>query len=47
MNYNKYLIKKEKTDLLSSLKQVNKKLIKEELESKDLDNIRELKKIYN
>ena len=44
MNYNKYLIKKEKTDLLSSLKQVNKKIIKEELESKDLDNIRELKK---
>lgn len=43
MNYNKYLVKKEKTDLLSSLKQVNKKIINEELEDKALDNIKELK----
>lgn len=43
MNYEKYLIKKDKLDLLSSLKLLNEKIIKEELEEKGLDNINELK----
>lgn len=39
----RYIIKKGKTDLLSSLKALDKKLLKEKLEEKALDNIHELK----
>lgn len=39
----RYIIKKGKTDLLSSLKALNKKLLKEKLEEKALDDINELK----
>ena len=39
----RYIIKKGKTDLLSSLKALNKKLLKEKLEKKALDDIYELK----
>ena len=40
----KYLIKKEKTDMLSSLKKVNKKIIDEKMEEYDVDSIEELAK---
>ncbi len=43
MKYDEYIIKKGKTDLLSSLKALNKNIIKENLEDYDLDNIEELK----
>ena len=43
MKYEKYLIKKGKTDLLSSLKSINKKIINSKLKEYDLDNIEELK----
>ncbi len=43
MKYDKYIIKKGKTDLLSSLKALNKNIIKENLKDYDLDNIEELK----
>lgn len=43
MNYETYEIRKEKTDLLSSLKALNKNLIKKVLKEKYLDNINELK----
>ena len=39
----RYIIKKGKTDILSSLKALNKKLLKEKLEEKALDDINELK----
>ena len=39
----RYIIKKGKTDLLSSLKALDKKLLKEKLEEKALDDINELK----
>ncbi len=39
----RYIIKKGKTDLLSSLKALNKKLLKEKLEENALDDINELK----
>ena len=39
----RYIIKKGKTDLLSSLKALDKKLLKEKLEKKALDDIYELK----
>ena len=39
----RYIIKKGETDLLSSLKALDKKLLKEKLEEKALDNIHELK----
>ena len=42
-NYEKYLIKKDKTDLTSSLKALDKNLLKEKLEELALDNIKELK----
>lgn len=44
MNYNNYLVKKGKTDLVSSLRAMNKKIINEELEYRNLKNIGELKK---
>ena len=43
MKYDKYIIKKDKTDLLSSLKALNKDIINESLEDYDLDNIEDLK----
>ena len=43
MDYEKYAIEKGKQDLLSSLKGLNKKIIKEYLEEYCLDNIEELK----
>ena len=43
MKYDKYIIKKDKTDLLSSLKELNKDIINEKLEDYDLDNIEYLK----
>ena len=43
MNIEKYIIQKDKTDLLSSLKALNKKIVKAEMEKHELDNIRELK----
>jgi len=44
MNYKKYLIKKDKEDLLSSLKKIDKKIINERLDLYGLDSINELKK---
>ncbi len=38
----KYLIKKEKTDMLSSLKKVNKNLIKNKMEEYEVNTIEEL-----
>ena len=43
MKYDKYIINKDKTDLLSSLKALNKDIINESLEDYDLDNIEDLK----
>lgn len=43
MQYEKYLINKGKTDLLSSLKAVDKKIIKKKLKVYDLESIKELK----
>lgn len=43
MKYEKYLIKKDKTDLLSSLKALDKKVLNEKLEEFDVKNINELK----
>lgn len=43
MKYDKYIIKKDKTDLFSSLKELNKDIINEKLEDYDLDNIEYLK----
>ena len=43
MKIEKYIIAKEKTDLLSSLKQVDKNLIQEALKEFGLDNLEELK----
>lgn len=43
MKYEKYLIKKDKVDLLSSLKSVDKKIINNKLKEYDLDSIEELK----
>ena len=43
MKYEKYLIKKEKLDLLSSLKLLDKKIINEKLKEYGLKNINELK----
>ncbi len=40
----KYIIKKDKTDMLSSLKKVNKKIIDEKMEEYDVDSIEELAK---
>lgn len=40
--YEKYVIKKGKTDLVSSLKALDKKLLKEKLEELDLENVKEL-----
>lgn len=40
----KYLIKKDKTDMLSSLKKLNKKIIDEKLEEYNLNSIEELSK---
>jgi hypothetical protein len=44
MKYEKYLIKKNKLDLLSSLKALDKKIIDEKLKEYDLESIKELKK---
>lgn len=43
MKYEKYLVKRGKRDLLSSLKQLDKKIINEKLEEYGLKNINELK----
>lgn len=43
MKYEKYLIKKEKMDLLSSLKALDKKLLDEKMEEFDVDNVDELR----
>ncbi len=43
MNYEKYIIKKDKLDLLSSLKALDKKIINKKLREYDLANINELK----
>lgn len=43
MKYKKYLIKKGKLDLLSSLKSLDKKIVDEKLEEYDLENVAELK----
>ena len=43
MKYDKYIIKKDKTDLLFFLKKLNKDIINEKLEDYDLDNIECLK----
>jgi len=43
MEYEKYLIKKGKTDLHSSLKALNKKIIKKKLQIYELNTIGELK----
>jgi len=43
IKYDKYLIKKDKIDLLSSLKSLNKKLLDEKLEEFGVENIKELK----
>ena len=42
MNYKKYLIKKEKLDLLSSLKLLDKKIVNEKLKEYGLNNINKL-----
>lgn len=43
MKYEKYLIKKDKLDLLSSLKALDKKLLNKKLKELGVDNIKELK----
>lgn len=43
MEYEKYLVKKDKVDLLSSLKTIDKKIINKKLKDLDLDSIEELK----
>lgn len=43
MNYEKYLIKKGKLDLLSSLKALDKKIVNKKMKEYDLKNIEELK----
>ena len=43
MKYEKYLVKKEKLDLLSSLKSLDKKIVNEKLKEYGLANISELK----
>ena len=45
MKYEKYLIKRGKLDLLSSLKALDKKLLNEKLEEFGADDIYELKDI--
>lgn len=43
MKYEKYLVKKDKVDLLYSLKMIDKKIINKKLKDLDLDNIEQLK----
>lgn len=43
MSLENYLVKKEKTDLLSSLKALNKKILMKKLDRYVADNIKELK----
>ena len=43
MNYKKYLIKKRKLDLLSSLKALDKKLLNEKFRELGIDDIYELR----
>lgn len=43
MKYEKYLIKKEKLDLLSSLKLLDKDIINEKLKEYELENVNELR----
>ena len=43
MKYEKYLIKKDKLDLLSSLESLNKKLLNEKFKEFGVDNIYELR----
>lgn len=43
MNIEEYIITKEKTDLLSSLKRVDNNLTQEALEEYDLENLEELR----
>lgn len=43
MDYEKYLIKKDKDNLLSSLKQLDKDIIESKIKEHDLKNVEELK----
>lgn len=43
MNIEKYLIKKDKTDLLSALKALDEKILKEQMKKEGVRNIKELK----
>ena len=43
MNYEKYLIKKDRLDLLSSLKSLNKKVLDEKMKEYELNSVNELK----
>ena len=43
MNIEKYIIKKNKTDLESSLKELDEKILKKLMKNKDAKNIKELK----
>lgn len=43
MNFEKYLIKKDKTDLLSSLKALDKEIVEDEMENYDVDSLEDLK----
>ena len=44
MEVNDYLVTKDREDLLSSLKGINKKVINKKLMELDLENLQELKK---
>ena len=43
MKYEKYLVKKGRLDLLSSLKSLDKKIVNEKLKEYNLENVNELK----
>lgn len=45
MDVKKYAIKKDKLDLLSSLKSLDKKVLKECFDDFEVDNINDLKKM--
>ena len=43
MNFDKYIIKKGKTDLRSSLEALDKKLLKEKMDEFGVDNLKEMR----
>ena len=43
MDYEKYLVKKDRLDLLSSLKALDKKIVKKMMKEKGTDTLKELK----